>query len=167
MIKTIPIEDISKRLHSDEARLTFLKEIYTVGDTVVGDLILSINPQDIDVLEGEVEYAKEHGQEKRFVDLAKRFADSYIENNWGKLLENIVIDWGNTEIAEHVIGRFFSKADQELPLKYAAKIAEAFGKKDEAKRCLEKLLEIQIQGEGKYSSSIAETYVRLGDMMRL
>ena len=147
------MKDSLEKLYSDKSRLTFLKGRYTPGNREVADLILSINPKAEDVLESEIDYARKHGQNEEFVELAKKLVNSNYDDISISLKEK-VIAWRNPEVADYVL-RKFRNGDRLGRLE----IEDAFGRKSKEK-CLEELLEIQ--KNGKYPWSGASTAIELG-----
>ena len=134
-------------LHSDEARLVFLKSIYVPGNAEVADEILTMDPENFSILTIETEYARKVGDINRFRDIAKKDIDCYIRNDLNSLLQSIVVDWKDPELADYAIAQMTSKSEEdrklEGPLQYAAEIAQSFGKEEVAKQNLERLLALQ------------------------
>ncbi len=168
---TTSLDDILGKLHTDKKRLAFLKEIYSVGNTAVADRILTMttDPSDLaSVLESEIKHAKKQGMDDRFVTLAKRLIDSRIEQGCGILLIDKVIGWAHPMVADYAITQLTanSKNCNDMSdydsLEHAGKIAQNFGKKDEAKNIFEKVLKHQMKNVDKSPSTVARTLFKLG-----
>jgi tetratricopeptide (TPR) repeat protein len=157
----MPLNDLLSKLYSDENRLAFLRKIYSPGNIEVADRILSINPEDSSVLESEIEHAKEHGMEDRFTALARNFVNRYVTRGFTSSLEGKVIEWGNLTIANYAIAKLQEEGEEDS-IEHAAGIAKSFGREEEARILLERLLKIQLKERGKYASSPAGTCVKLG-----
>lgn len=159
------LETIMRILHSDESRLAFLTSIYIPGNTEVADKILTINPENSFILENETAHAKSVGDINRFRDMAKRNIDWYVQNDCDILLQNKVINWQDSELADYAIELLTSKSKEgrrlEGSLRYAAEIAQSFGKKDVAKQNLEKFLALQ-ERDAKYKFPAGDTLKKLG-----
>ncbi len=150
------LEDILRNLDTDKNRIAFLKKIYSPGNIEIVNKILSIDPKNTTVLEMEINYARENKLENRFITLAKKLLDYYID-------EDKVIKWDNKDIAEYVLAGLASESN-EHSLEAGARIAAALGKEAEARQYLEKLLKIQIKQARRhgYFNSPANTCIKLG-----
>ncbi len=117
------------------------------------------------LLEKEIEQAKEADEKDRFVMLGRKYVDYYIANEFDILLIDIVKEWDNPALAEYAISRMSSVSNEkrrlESTLEYAADIATAFGKEEQAKQLLERLLEYELKNP-EFKSPAARTLVKLG-----
>ncbi len=157
--------DILQRL-DETTQLNFLKELYTPGDERIANLILKMEPQNTEILEEEIKYAKLHNHDERFIELAKQYIELCIEHNWdirGKLIE-----WDNTDIAKYTVERIEQlvqrtkrEEEKEYWLMVASDIAERF-EPEKAKILLEELLELQLKNKDKDPCSPVETCIKLG-----
>jgi ABC-type Fe3+-hydroxamate transport system substrate-binding protein len=138
------LDEILHSLYSDESRLVFLRRIYFPGNMEVADKILAMDPHDISVLNSEMEYAKRHGLEDRFIVLAKKFVDYYIKEGFHLFVKDHVINWNNSTIADYAITRLQEVGREDL-LESAAEIAKAFGREKEARKILERILDFQLK----------------------
>jgi len=158
------LDPILENLHSDEARLSFLRSIYVPGNVEVADKILTMR-EDYSVIEKEVAHAKKTGDTDRFRDIAIKHIDHYVKNDFDISLRDIIIKWQDSELADYAIEQLTSKSEEnrklEGPLKYAAEIAQSFGKKEVAKQNLERLLALQ-EKDAKYEFTAGETLEKLG-----
>jgi len=158
------LDTILGNLHSDEARLTFLRSIYVPGNTDVADRILSMSTNS-SVIEKEIEHARQVGDTDRFVTMAKKEIDFHVDNGFKNLLKDRVIRWQDVDVADYAIARMTSVPEDnrilEFSLEYVAEIAQAFGKEEFAKQNLERLLTLQ-ERDSEYKFSVAHTLIKLG-----
>ena len=151
------LNPVLENLHSDKARLAFLKSIYTPGNIEIADRILAMDPKDSSVLSNETDYANQHNLKDRFVNMAKKCIDTRIrdEHDGDFALQNIMdwtISWGNEEIAKYGMRKLTSKSNTKSALIYAAEIAETFNRPAARKKYLESLLSMQEGGEFPFSA---------------
>lgn len=161
---TQQLETIMSTLHSDKARLSFLKSIYEPGNTEVVDRILLMS-EDSSIIQQEIIHAKEAGNNTRFRKMAERCIDYHVRHDLDILLRGIVIGWQDPRLADYAIEQMTSEseADRKLegPLEYAAEIAQSFGKHEVAKQHLERLLSLQ-ERDSEYKYQAAQTLKKLG-----
>jgi tetratricopeptide (TPR) repeat protein len=158
------LDNILTNLHSDKSKLAFLNKIYTPGNIEIADKILTMS-EDSSVIEKEMAHAKKTEDTERFKDMARRYIDYCVTNDFNILLGDIVIKWQDPELAEYAISQMTSKSEEdrklEDSLEYAAEIAQSFGKEEVAKQNLERLLALQ-ERDAEYKFPAGDTLKKLG-----
>ncbi len=158
---TKKLDDILEKLHSDSARLTYLKRIHTPENIEIADRILSLDPENYTFLEREIEYAKKKNLTNRVLELGRQLIDLYIKNELGITARDKVIELRHKDLAHYTINRLIEETPNESSMEYASEIANAFGESDMEKRILNELLKVQ-KKKGEFLFSAADTAVKLG-----
>ena len=107
------LKKILETLNSDKNRIEFLNQIYIPGNIEVADILLE-NDKNISLtIEKEIDYAKEHGLEKRFKELAKKLIDHYLDDGYPILVEKPLIKWNDEDLAEYALARMIKLTPEE------------------------------------------------------
>jgi len=158
------LDTLLRNLHSDDAKLSFLKSIYTPGNAEVADRILAV-VTDSSVIEKELGHARQSGNTERFEQMARKHIDYHVENGHDILLRDHVIQWGDADLADYAVQQMVSKSRPDKqrtgPLEHAAEIAQSYGKPDEARRHLVAKLAIQLR-DTRFGFTAAHTLKELG-----
>ena len=130
-------------IHTKENKLTFLKNIYTPGDTKVADAILKRDPTNYNVIHGEIKVTD--GAGSRFESIARKYVDKYTAKDatsaWHISETEKVISWGNKKIAKYALSKIKQNAGKfPTSLEHAADLAEAFCLEKEREEYLEAYL---------------------------
>lgn len=158
--ETLNVEDLDNvldSLASDESRISFLKQIYSPGNTAIADRIFSLQKGSLsesyeNILESELKYAgKESPNGKRFQEIAKKYLDSYFENHHPSLAISHLDKWNNEDLNNYAMQKMQNVVeDKESPehiksdhLKALSELAESLGNQELRMNSLEKLLTLQ------------------------
>ena len=156
-----PLESILGNLHSDDNRLQFLKRVYRPGKKNIADAILSITPDNVEVLESEAEHAREQGDSERFLKLARSYIDTCLKGVSNTSVLQKVEGWGNPELVSYTISRVENSVAESI-LDSATKLASAYGFDDEAHKLLERLYDIRKKDPYTVTGYLAAVAVQIG-----
>lgn len=175
---TTQLENLLGILHFDRTKKKFLESVRTPGTYTpehieATDKLLSmeenwsfIRKENLLIIREEILPAKEAGDNKRYIQMAKKSIDLNLKDNYDAIIMNDVIKWGDSELADYAIEQMISKLEKNKePKQYSFRpiigIAESFGKQEVATQYLERLLTIQEKDTEDHFSA-ADTLQKLG-----
>ncbi len=154
---------------SEGAHVSFLHKAYSPGNMEVADKLIEMQPYHTDILEKEIQYARENHLTDRFVDLSKKMVDTYFRDpSLSQQLQNLharLKDWNTTDITTYAIGKIITTSKNVEPINqeffyHAEKIVDALGKSEDKTKLLENILEFQLNSVSSYKS--LRTAAKLG-----
>lgn len=179
-LSTLPT--LLNHLHSDDSKSIFLRQLYSPGKTELADFILTNCPRQKiwwEAIGKEIDFAKEHRQEERFLRLARRYLDGMVDDNYlthtpvdnyltYNHVDTMIEKWNHPALTEYAFTLLAEKCPlspekQDLMcLESAASIALQAGKKEEGTALIERMLQHYQKGEFGNPHLLAEKCRRAG-----
>ncbi|HYD03760.1 MAG TPA: hypothetical protein VEC16_05680 [Alphaproteobacteria bacterium] len=129
------------------------------------DQMLSRHSNEAKKLYDQINYALENNKNEEAFILGKQVVDKYINNEWSPEWDTMrVLDrisqWKSNDLKEYAISKFSEKNTRDS-LEYAVQLSEELGKKDEAKKYLERVYQLTLKAPPKFHYAAADYAVRL------